>query len=790
MKKRSAIALTLKEYFYPTAFALSFAAVFTVLFYFLWSSSVDYERSSLNLKVDLIRFEVRTILAENERDNLIRWQDKEPESSNRSSVARDFLSRHPEVLAITDRKNIRFYFREAKDSATFENDSTTIETVWSLVKKDSVLTLENMTGSARFSKPVKLKNQFYFAALAPVRINDNTRNPIILLYSADNVLREALRRHSVEGCEASLFSSSGERIASTGFPNAAVFLRIQKTVPGYEGIFSADISDPDYMFWDTERILTALVCAGFIIIVFVVFREMLVDVEKLKKAASDLRSSEEQFRTVFEKSADALRVMDRYGRIVMANSAYCDLVGRSYEELLREYNEGDDNLEGRNGGTSAFRGQFDARTLKMATSQVIKRSDGKEIPVEIRHSFFTVANGRKLLLSIFHDVTERRQHELESQQVQKMDALGEFAVGIGNTLKNIAGIVMNSAEILNKEATTSPTLVEYMNIIFRESKRAAELADDLLVFARSKESDAGPIHVQKLLHQAAKILESALSPGISLAVSPEKSEAVIRGDVHQMHQVIVNLALAAQSRMPEGGRIGIQSSIVPGERVKQKFPSAHADSFVLISVTDNGKELEEYAARRIFEPFFDSKVTDPNAGLRMSVAYSIVHSHKGFIEVESGKGAGTNVSLYLPLEISHATVDKAAPPNVLQRGSECILVVDDEDSYRQIYQQGLSSLGYRIFSAGDGEEAVAAYVEHRGKIDLVVSDFKMPKMNGEELFHKLREIDPAAKFILATGAIDLKEKSHLMKIGVEEVLEKPFLLDEMLASVRKALDRV
>ena len=409
-----------------------------------------------------------------------------------------------------------FYFRAAKDSTTNVKDSTMAEILWPLIKRDTALARRSATRFARFSKPLKFGSQFYFAAFIPIRRSGITSSPIILLYSADSILGEALRRHPVEGCEASLFSLSGERIVSIGFPSAAAFLRVQKAVPGYEGIFSADISDPDYMFWDTERIFTGIVCAGLTVIVFVIFRELRGDLKKLKKAASDLRSSEEHFRRIFEKSADALRVMDRYGRIVMVNSAYCDLVESWDEELLRDYNAGDENLEGRYSGSSAFRAQFNAGTLKMPASQVMIRSDGREIPVEVSHSFFSIANGKKLPLSIFRDVSERRRHELESQQVQKMDALGDFAVGIGNTLKNIAGIVMNSAEILNKKAAASPTLVEYMNIIFRESKRTAELADDLLVFARSKESDARPVHVTKFVHQAARILESAWSPVISL----------------------------------------------------------------------------------------------------------------------------------------------------------------------------------------------------------------------------------------------------------------------------------
>jgi two-component system, cell cycle sensor histidine kinase and response regulator CckA len=788
LKQRNSIAITFEKFFFPTIFFVVFAAAFAVLFYFLWDMSVENERSRVNLNLELIGYQLRTILRENEIYFLIPGEDAEFEGWDRTSAARDFLTKHPEIVAVSERKDVLFHLMDVKDSTTIERDSTTIEMVWSLIRRDSALARESIGPSTRFSKPVKVKDRFYFAAFIPIRRSGITIRPVILVYSADDILGEVLHRHPVEGCEISLFSFSGERIASTGFPNATAFLRIQKAVPGYEGFLSVDISDPDYMFWDVERITTAIICVGLTILVFVILLELRHHLKKLEKATSDLRSSEERFRTIFEKSTDALRVMDRHGRIVMVNAAYCDLVKSSYEELLRDYNAGDENLELHHGGNSAFRSQFDAGTLKMPASQVITRSDGKDIPVEVSHSFFTIANGKKLLLSTFHDVSERRLHELESQQVQKMDALGDFAVGIGNTLKNIAGIVMNSVEILNKDATSSPILVEYLGVIFRESKRAGELADDLLVFGRSKEGESKPVHVAKLLHQVAKILGSALSPGVSVTVYSGNDEAVIRGDIHQLHQAIVNLAIAAQSRMPEGGRIGIQSSVVPGETVQKKFPSADAVNYAMIGVTDNGKELNEYLARRIIEPFFNSRKTDPAAGLRLSVAYGIVRQHKGFVDVETGKGKGTTISVYLPQESSHSIEGEATTSIVPQTGSECILIVDDEDSYRQIYEHGLSSLGYRIFVTENGEEALAVYTEHRGAIDLVMSDYFMPKMNGEELFHKLRELDPKVKLILATGAIDLKEKSHLLNMGVKDVLKKPFLLEEMLASMRKALD--
>ena len=194
------------------------------------------------------------------------------------------------------------------------------------------------------------------------------------------------------------------------------------------------------------------------------------------------------------------------------------------------------------------------------------------------------------------------------------------------------------------------------------------------------------------------------------------------------------------------------------------------------------------AGGEFFEPFFNARATDQSAGLRLSVAYGIVQQHGGFIDVQSEEGKGTTISLFLPVASHQKPEELQKFGEAIQRGDECILIVDDEESFRQIYQHGLVSFGYRVFTAEDGEEAFTVYKLHQSEIDLVVSDLSMPKMNGEELFVKLHALNPSVKTILATGAIDLKAKTEFLQMGVRDILMKPFLLDELMSSVRKVLD--
>ncbi|GEM_PF-2276706 len=783
MKKRRTSSRNSGVYFYPSVLFLLFVAAFGSLFYFLYDRSFSFEREKVDRDIHILSSTLQTTLLDNERFFLLkpsRQVGTEGGQILKRQVQRH-LATHPEIVSV-----------EARSSADviqwkILSDSSADLLPRMSVDDNALISYADSSHTALYSKPFRFEKRYYFEARIPVAEKGILSGTFSVVYSAEKLLGAILKNHPMEGYEISLYSGSGQSIASTGFSNVVASLRVQRAVGGYKNLLSVDIANPKYVFWTLEMILAAGLCGVLSVAVFFITFVLRRDIAKLRTAESSLRESEERFRTIFENSADAMRLVDRYSRTVMVNSAYSDLVKISHEELLREYNAGDENLEARYSASSAFRSQFDAGTLKMPTSQIIKRSDGEEIPAEVSHSFISVGKDKKLLLSIFRDVSERKKYELESQQVQKMDALGAFAVGIGNTLKNIVGIVMNSAEVINKEATGNPLLTQYVDMIIRESKRASELADDLLVFARSKRAEEKPILVEKIFHQVQKILEYSIPSSIRLSVSMNDDCAVVKGDIHQLHQAVVNLALTAEHRMPNGGEIKIEAAIADPDFVKQKLSHTEEKEFLIIKVSDTGKELDEYSKRRIFEPFFSAKATDHSTGLRLSVVYGIVQNHRGFIDVRSEKGKGTTFSLFFPV-MYHEKAVRQLPAEPPQGGNERILIVDDEESYRQIYKDVLVSYGYTVYAAQDGEEAFALYEKHRSEIDLVVSDLMMPRMNGEELFQKLHALNPSVKVILATGAIDLKAETEFLNLGVRNIIMKPFSLDEVMTAVRKALD--
>lgn len=782
MKNRRRTARRINTIIYSTALFLVFIASFGWLFYFLQDQSESFEREKVNRDVHIVTLALQTLLLENERffSNAAR-RIPDGGASNQAQC-QTYLGRHPEIVLVTARNaEGAVQWKTLRDSTAVNVDGLSAGRGGHLVRADE-------SGTGQYSNAYQWGREHVFELRIPFSQGGIFSGTLSAYFSAERLLRALLQRVPMPEYEISVLSASGQTIASTGYSNAVAMLRVQRPVEGYSRLLTVDLANAKYLFWTSELLVGAILCGALCVAVFVITFYMRRDVTKLKTTESSLRASEERFRAIFENSADAMRLMDRYGRIVMVNSAYCDLVKSSHEDLLREYNTGNNNLEERYGANAAFQTQFDAGTLKMPTSQLMERRVGEKIPVEVSHSFIKLGKDEKLLLSIFRDVSERRKHELEAQQVQKMDALGAFAVGIGNNLKNIVGIVTNSAEVISKQASGNQVLTQYVEMIIRESMRASELADDLLVFARSKSGEEKPISAEKILGQVQKMLEHMLSPSIALSVTLNDRNAVVKGDIHQMHQAIVNLALDAQRRMPRGGALSIESAIADPEFIKQRRSAADQKEFIVINVVDNGKELDEYSRRRIFEPFFNAKTTDYTSGLRLSVTYGIVQNHGGLIDVKSEKGRGTTFSLYFPVLYHEETAEQEKAAEVPRGGNECILVVDDEESFRQIYEHGLTDLGYRVYAAEDGETAFALYEKKRSEIDLVISDLMMPKVNGEELYRKLRTLNPAVKFVLVTGAIDLKAKEEFLKTGVREIVMKPFSLDEFMGTVRKTLD--
>jgi CheY-like chemotaxis protein len=264
----------------------------------------------------------------------------------------------------------------------------------------------------------------------------------------------------------------------------------------------------------------------------------------------------------------------------------------------------------------------------------------------------------------------------------------------------------------------------------------------------------------------------------------------ILADSTQIQQVFLNLCVNARDAMPNGGTLSLSTRLITGEKVHARFPEAKASEYVLIEFSDTGTGMDEATRNRIFEPFFTTKVPGKGTGLGLAVAFGIIHIHQGFIDVSSEPGHGTTFSIHFPVnleELEPFEITKEMLDDT-EGGTETILLVEDEEMLQSLAKMLLKGKGYNVVTASDGEEAVRMFMLRQNDIDLVLSDMGLPKLNGYDVLKQVKRINPAVKFIIASGYIEPAEKSEILKSGARDFIQKPYVPNEMLRKIREVLD--
>ena len=605
----------------------------------------------------------------------------------------------------------------------------------------------------------------------------------LLIISAQDVMKSVLQEKPYEGYETRLLDLKGNVLASTGGSGADSRVRAEYAITYGPWHMLLEMTDVHSSFWSLEIVLLVL----REIVVFIVLFFRLFSVKRtyrlVHRAEYDAHREQEYFKTLWDASLDGMKLTDRTGHTVFVNKTYSSLFQISEEKALQDI-AGSGATDG-----DAFTQQFDAGTLKVPTSQTLRRHSGEEVSIEITNSYLTTANDEKLLLSVFRNVSERKKMEEQLQEIQRMDVLGGLAEEIGNDFKNIVGIILNASESLRNHLPQTPEATQYLEMISSATHRGGDLASDLLIFARSEEGNVMPILVRQSLDQVQTVLERSLSDGITAVVTSRDKGAAVRCNSHRLTQAIVNLCLSAEKRMKKGERIVVESSLVSAVDIVQKFRTAEERDYVCISVTDPGAALDTMELRRIFEPYFSTQHGVRGAGLRLSVAYSIVKNYRGFVDAASSPENGTTVAVYLPID--HYEMAPSAltplPAGEVFGDNRLILFADDEEAFCQLISMEFQRRGFRVVIASNGEEALALYKEHRNDIRLVVSDLSMPKMDGEELYEQLAILDPSVRMIFISGNLEHRLQVDFLRRGVRGIVEKPFVFAQLISIVKNAL---
>jgi PAS domain S-box-containing protein len=519
------------------------------------------------------------------------------------------------------------------------------------------------------------------------------------------------------------------------------------------------------------------------------------DISDIKAAQKTLQEREALLKNVLEILPVGVWIADRSGKIVHGNPAgQAILAGARYV--------GVDQFGKYKGWWHDTGKPILAEEWGMARALTRgETSVGEEIDIEcfdgsrkaILHSATPLRDPSGEIVGgvvVIMDITEHLRLTAQYQQAQKMESVGTLAGGIAHDFNNILSAIIGYGHVaLMKMAQDDPQRLNIESML-EAADRAAHLTKDLLLFSRKRVGERKPVDLNEVVGKVDKFLKRIIGEDIECETVRHGTPIPVHADSQQIEQVLMNLATNARDAMPRGGTFTVRTEQV---HLNESFTAAHGfgkpGAYGTITVSDTGKGMDEETRKRLFEPFFTTKEVGKGTGLGLAVVYGIIKQHDGFINVYSEPGTGTTFRIYLPIIASAGREGaKAHREEAPGRGTETILLAEDDKSVRNIVNVCLAEFGYTVIEAVDGEDAVRKFTENMDHIHLLLFDLIMPKMNGKEAYDEVRKIKPGVKIIFASGyAPDILQQKASLENGASLIF-KPFSPFELARKVRSALD--
>jgi PAS domain S-box-containing protein len=522
---------------------------------------------------------------------------------------------------------------------------------------------------------------------------------------------------------------------------------------------------------------------------------VMIDITERKRTEASLLESEQTLRAITDTATDAIILIDDTGKIVYWNFSASRMLGYPTNELM-----GKSVLEiipprYRDAHAAAFRRFVETgRGLIVGDTYEVHAltKDGAEIPIELSISGIQL-KGKWHSAGIIRDISERKKLETQLMHSQKLEAIGQLAGGVAHDFNNILTAIIGYAHVLLMKMQESDPLRLNVSHMLEAADRAAQLTQSLLVFSRKQILNPHHFNLNELILRVETFLQRIIGEDVDLKSILHKDALTVNADPGQLEQVLMNLATNARDAMPQGGSFTIETNIIA---LDNSFVRAHGYGrkglFALILVTDTGTGMSEEMSKKIFDPFFTTKDAGKGTGLGLSIAYGIVKQHHGYINVYSEPGMGTIFKIYLPLI---TTVEEPKPAATafaekeLPRGTETVLVAEDDRALRHLARDVLEEVGYTVIEAENGDDAINKFMEQKDKIQIVVLDMIMPKKSGKEAFDAIRKVRPDIKAIFISGyTADRLHMENILGEGMELLL-KPTSPKVLIKKVREILDR-
>jgi two-component system, cell cycle sensor histidine kinase and response regulator CckA len=515
-------------------------------------------------------------------------------------------------------------------------------------------------------------------------------------------------------------------------------------------------------------------------------------IQKLHLSEELLRASERKYRSLVESIPDIIFALDLHGSFTYIGPRWKKILGHDESEVLgknftdfapaeehsllinifkevRNENKSFENIP-----WQYFRKDGQARYFSGSTAPLLDEQ-GKIVGT----------------MGIARDITENKKLAEQLLQSQKMESIGNLAGGIAHDFNNLLGGILGYASFIKKKMSLQDPLYHSVNSIERSAQQAAELTKQLLGFARRGKYQVKPINCNVLIQDLAHLLGRTIDKRITVAVELDPHLSLVEGDEAQLQQSLMNICLNARDAMPSGGTLRIVTSnqTLSHDFILEKRGWKEGE-YIKITLSDTGTGMTPEIQPQIFEPFFTTKEPGKGTGLGLSMVYGIIQNHGGYIDYKSELNQGTCFELFLPT-IPEVRIEEPSPfpqETTIHKGSETILIVDDQDIIRQLGADILEDVGYKIVLATCGEEAIQICLEHKEDIALVVLDVVMPGLGGKETFLRLKDINPKIKVLLSSGYSIAGEVGEILKEGVGGFVQKPYKDDELINKVREILD--
>ncbi|HTD71386.1 MAG TPA: PAS domain S-box protein [Gemmatimonadales bacterium] len=515
------------------------------------------------------------------------------------------------------------------------------------------------------------------------------------------------------------------------------------------------------------------------------------DVSERRTAEAALRESEERYRTLVEGVRDIIFALSPEGTIASLNPAFETITGLRREEWVGQPFERLVHPEDLPLALELL-GRVVRGELRPASQFRVRTAKG-----DYRVGEFSATpqlhEGRLVgILGIGRDVTERVQLEQQLRQAQKMEAVGRLAGGIAHDFNNILTAITGYADLLLEDLGATDPRRQDADEIHKAADRAAGLTRQLLAFSRQQVLQPTVLEVNKLVSNLEKMLRRLLGEDVELGTRLAPTTGRVKADPGQLEQVIMNLAVNARDAMPNGGKLTLETGNVDlDEAYAADHYPARAGPFVLLAVSDTGIGMSEETQAHMFEPFFTTKEKGKGTGLGLATVYGIIKQSGGFIWVYSEVGHGTTFKLYLPRveELAERASQPVQAPARAARGTETVLVVEDEAPVRSVARQVLERHGYTVLEAPSAEAALDITTRYSGTIHLLLTDVVMPGLNGRELASRLATLRPDARVIFMSGYTDDAVTRHGVLEPGSAYVQKPFTPDAIARKVREVLDR-